>query len=261
MSAKLRVLVADDELMARKRLTRLLQAMTDVEICGECEDGGQVLERVRAGDVDVVLLDIQMPNLTGMEAMQLMPEGGPYVIFCTAHAEHAVQAFDTGAVDYLLKPVEAARLEKALARARSREAVKRFHEEQAHQRKPQVARGDLQRLPVQTRQGIVLLDPRQVTHAVLDGELVTIGTLQGDHLTTSSLQDLESRLPSCFMRVHRRALLNLEQVARLEPSETGGFMARTTRGDAVVVSRQAARELRRMLGLRASSSEDESQGE
>ncbi len=121
--SRLRVLIADDEQVARARLKRLLEAMPDIELVGECEDGGAVLERVRSGGVDLVLLDIQMPKLKGTEALALWPKDGPQVVFCTAHAEHAVEAFDGGAVDYVLKPVEASRLAKALARARERESA------------------------------------------------------------------------------------------------------------------------------------------
>jgi two-component system LytT family response regulator len=251
----LRVLVADDELMARKRLLRLLRELPDVEVCGECRTGTQVLQRVQAGGVDVVLLDVDMPGMGGMEALRAVPEDGPYVVFCTAHSEHAVDAFDAGALDYLLKPIESARLARSLQRARSQDALRRFRDEVARQRSP--ARAAVDRLAIPTRSGIVLVDPRQVSHAVLDGELVTIATAQGDHLTDTSLQELEGKLPPCFMRVHRRALLNLEQVVRLEPADSGGYVARTARGDQVVVSRQAARELRRMLGLRKPAGEDE----
>jgi two-component system LytT family response regulator len=250
MSDKLRVVVADDELMARRRLLRLLQAIPDVEVCGECLNGPEVLRRIQGNDVDVLLLDIRMPGLSGLEAMRQMPPDGPYVIFCTAHSEHAVQAFDVGAVDYLLKPVEAARLVKALERARSRERAGRFRKQLAKQSDAAGLGPDLPRLPIDTRQGIVLLDPRQISHAQLDGELVKVATRDGEHLTDSSLQDLEAKLPSSFMRVHRRALVNLEQIVRLEPCETGGFLARMACGDRIQVSRQAARQLRRMLGLR-----------
>jgi two-component system LytT family response regulator len=234
----LRVLIADDEQMARRRLTRLLKDMPEVELCGECADAAQVLARVREGGVDVVLLDIHMPGESGMEAIRRIGPDGPYVIFCTAHSEHAVQAFEDGAVDYLPKPIEAPRLAKALERARSR-----------RQRAPETT-ATLRRLPISTRQGIVLVDPDHISHAVLDGELVTIATCQGDYLTDATLQELEAKLPRSFMRVHRRAIVNLEQIVRLEPVDTGGFVARTARGDGIQVSRQAARELRKMLGLR-----------
>ena len=255
MTAPLRVLVADDEQLARMRLLRLLDAIKDVVSCGECADGQEVLDRVREGGVDVVLLDIQMPRLTGVETLELMPVDGPYVIFCTAHADHAVKAFDAGAVDYLLKPVEAARLQKALERARSRDATKRFHAEVERHHRPPAGR-TVQRLPIPTRQGIVLLDPLEVSHALVEGELVRVFSTQGEFLTDTSLQDLQDRLPTDrFARLHRRALANLEQIARLEPLDTGGFMARTHRGQSFEVSRQAARELRRWLGLRKSSDE------
>jgi two-component system LytT family response regulator len=163
------------------------------------------------------------------------------VIFCTAHSEHAVRAFDVGAVDYLLKPIEAGRLQRALERARSRDAVKR-------DARP---RPELARLAVPTRDGIVLIDPEVISHAVLDGELVTLFTAHGKYLTDFALQELQDKLPaSKFERVHRRALLNLEAVARLTPNGVGGFTAYTHRGDTVEVSRAAARLLRRKLGLR-----------
>jgi two-component system LytT family response regulator len=247
----LRILVADDEAIARKRLVRLLAAMSDVAVVGECADAHEVLERVRAGGVDVVLLDIQMPELSGLEALQLFPADGPVVIFCTAHTAHAVAAFDVGAIDYLLKPIEAARLRKALERARDRDVRRRYSDELARFRGRGPHDKPLERLALPTRQGIVLLDPLTVSHAELDGELVTVHTADAQYLSALSLQELESRLPGeRFARVHRRALVNLEHVVRLEPNEVGGYTARTRNGSAVEISRQAARDLRKRLGLR-----------
>ncbi len=255
MSQLLRILIADDEMLARKRLARLLSAMPDVEVCGEAADGDAVLAAARAGGVDVVLLDIHMPGLSGLDALSLLPEDGPRVILCTAHAEHAVDAFEHGAVDYVLKPVEAARLQKALERVRARLGPKPGQEPAKGPAAPG-AKG-LTRLPIPTRQGIVLVDPDTISHASLEGELVTVFTTQGDFLTDFTLQELADKLPvEGFHRVHRRALLNLAQVARLEPLETGGYIARTTRGHSVEVSRQSARELRRMLGLRRGPEEE-----
>lgn len=242
----MRVLVADDEQLARSRLIRLLSALPDVEVVGECADGDEVLSRIGKGDVDLVLLDIQMPKLKGTEALALWPEKGPMVVFCTAHAEHAVTAFDAGAVDYLLKPVEPARLKKALDRAREKDAQKRFRGELKQQRE-----AGLPKLPVTTRQGVVLLDFDAITHAVLEDELVAVHTQQAQYLSDFTLQQLMERLPTeRFERVHRRAVVNLEHVVRLEPLETGGYMARMRQGITVEVSRQSARDLRKRLGLR-----------
>jgi two-component system LytT family response regulator len=217
--------------------------MPDVAIAGQCGNAKQVLAAVRTGDVDVVLLDIQMPELSGLEATQLFPAGGPLVIFCTAHVAHAVAAFDVGAVDYLLKPIDGGRLRKALDRARLRGDASA----------PDLvsAAPSIDRLALPTRQGIVLVDPRDVTHAQLADELVTVYTASHAYLSALSLQDLESRLPSkTFVRVHRRALVNLSHVVRLEANEVGGYLAHTTGGHTVEISRQAARELRKRLGLR-----------
>ncbi len=244
----MRVLIADDEEIARKRLLRLLREVPDVTVVGECRDGVEVLRAVKESPADVLLLDIQMPGLTGLEAMALMPEDGPYVVFCTAYADHAVAAFDVGAVDYLLKPVEQDRLEKALARARSRETVDRFRAETARVRES--AKEGLNRLAIPTRSGIVLLDPREITHAVLEGELVTIYTPAGEFLTDQSLQALQDRLPDTVVRVHRKALLSLVHVTKLENADTGGMIAHVLPGHRVEVSRQAARALRKRLGLR-----------
>lgn len=253
----LHVLVCDDEAMARRRLLRLLEALPEVRLAGECEDANELLERVRRGGIDVVLLDIQMPGLSGLDALALWPPDGPVVVFCTAHTEHAVAAFDVGAVDYLLKPVEAGRLKKALQRARQSEARQRFAVESQRQRQLREGEGRGResdgfpaRLALETRQGIALLAPAEISHAQLDGALVTVYTTRGEFLCDLPLQELEQRLASHgFVRVHRRALLNLAHVTRLEPVETGGFVARTAAGAAVEVSRLAARELRRRLRL------------
>jgi two-component system LytT family response regulator len=248
---RLRVLIADDEQLARARLRRLLEALPDIEVAGECDDGTAVLERVRAGGVDVVLLDIQMPKLKGTEALALWPKDGPQVVFCTAHAQHAVEAFDHGALDFVLKPVEPARLAKALTRVRERGAPERFRAELA---KHQHA---IDRLPITTRAGVVLVDPSSISHAVLEGELVTVYAGAEKYLTDYSLNELEERLGAGrFERVHRRALLNLSHVARLEPLETGGYFARTHAGHSIEVSRQSARDLRKRLGLRKTADEE-----
>ncbi len=229
----LRVLVADDERLARQRLVRLLGEMDGVTVCAECSSADEVLAAVKREDVDLALLDIEMPGMTGMEALAMLGPRAPFVVFCTAHASYAVEAYDRGAVDYVLKPVDPERLRKAVERARGR-----------------VRDEASERLAITTKSGVVLVDPRAVTHATLDGALVTVFTASGEkHLTDDSLNELERKLPH-MLRVHRRALVSLEHVARLEPQPTGGYVARTTGGHAVEVSRQSARDLRKRLGLR-----------
>lgn len=233
----MKVLIVDDEMLARRRLTRLLSAMSEVELVGECLSGAEVLERIRAEPrPDVVLLDINMPGLTGVEAMGLWPDDGPTIIFTTAHAEHALAAFEGGAVDYLLKPVEAGRLKKALDRVQLAP--------------PSSMPAPDTRLPLATRGGVVLLDAAEIRAVLIEGESVVLATDRGRFFTDLRLSDLEERLPSeHFLRVHRRALVNMRRVLRMEALATGGYLAHTDAGEAVPVSRKVARELRRQWGL------------
>lgn len=245
-SIPLRVLVCDDEMMARKRVLRLLGELPGIEATIECESGEDVLAKLATEDVDVAILDINMPGITGIETVMKMPEDRPYVIFLTAHAEHAVQAFDVGAVDYVMKPVDDARLEKALARARK---------ELDGAGAAEAGEARINKLAIATRAGVELVAPGDVTHATFDGALVTVHTAAAAGgraiLTDDTLQDLEEKLTKGpFERVHRRALLNLDHVDRLESVDTGGYMAVLSTGKRVDVSRQSARKLRRRLGLR-----------
>jgi two-component system LytT family response regulator len=223
----MKVVVADDELVARKRVTRLLEAMPGVIVVASVESGEQALAAAAEHRPDVLVLDISMAGISGLEARALLPAGGPAVIFVTAHAEHAVEAFDLGVVDYVLKPVTAARLAKALERVKQR---------------------GVDRLPIKTRTGIVLVDPETVVYAAFDGALVTIVTASESHVSTLTLAELAERLPH-LERVDRRHLLNIREIARLEPQDTGGYIAVTKSGARVPVSRQAGRDLCARLGV------------
>jgi two-component system LytT family response regulator len=245
MTRPLRCLIVDDELLARNRMQRLLLLQDDVVVVGVCSDAASALVAVDDGEVDVVFLDIHMPGLSGLEAAERLPDGDrrPAVVFATAWADHAVDAFALGAVDYLLKPIDEARLARAIERARK-----------ARPRTPAPASTTTQEtlapLSIPTRRGVVLVPPGDVTHAVLENDLVTVYGRDGAvYVTDFSVADLEERLPADrFMRVHRRALVNLWLVTLLEPLETGGYTAVLPGEHRVTVSRAAGRELRRRLG-------------
>ena len=222
---KLRVALADDELMARKRLSRLVVAMPDVELVAVCASADELL---KALPVDVVLLDVRMPGLSGIDVAALLGEPRPAVIYVTAHRDHAVDAFDIGAVDYVLKPVDASRLRQAIDRVR---------------KTPQ------DKLAVHTGQGVVLVDIGQISLVSFDGTLTTIHRVDGASLMTDqSLSALSARLPE-LMRVHRRYLLSLTHTERLSPTPSGAYVALTVDGHEVPVSRQAARRLRKTLQI------------
>jgi len=238
MTDELRVLVVDDEAMARRRVQRLLSALPGVSVVGELSDGVDVPARVEAGDVDLVLLDIEMRELSGLDALRLMPTGGPLVVFVTAHAEHALAAFDGGALDYVLKPVDPARLKTALERAKERLGARRAAPEGP------APSGPDDRLAVPTRRGLVVLEPKEIQYALVDGESVLLHTERGTFVTDFRLVALEKRLaPRGFVRAHRRVLLNLEHVRTLDRVGGTSFVAELTDGAQVPVSRRAARAL------------------
>jgi DNA-binding LytR/AlgR family response regulator len=244
-SIPLRVLVCDDELMARKRVVRLLGEVEGVEATIECESGEQVLERLREEEIDVAILDVNMPGMSGIETVLAMPEERPYIVFVTAHPEHAVKAFEIGAVDYVMKPIDDARLAKAIERARQfLDGSRQVDESQAPAK--------LAKLAIATHDGAALVSPAEVTHATFDGTLVSVHTSSRTILTDDTLQELETKLGTAgsFERVHRRAILNLDHVERLESVDSGGYVACLSTGKRVDVSRQSARKLRRRLGLR-----------
>ncbi|MEZ4446903.1 MAG: LytTR family DNA-binding domain-containing protein [Polyangiaceae bacterium] len=233
----LRVAIADDELLARRRLERLLGGMAEVEVVASCASAEELIEAVRGG-VELAVIDIRMPGLSGLDAAALL-EPRPAIVYVTAHRDHAVEAFDLGAVDYVLKPVDAGRLVKAVARARDKLA-------EAAARRSSVA---IERLALSTHDGVVLVDPATIGHLSLDGELVQVARIGAPAILTElSLRELEAKLPSGFERVHRRHIVNLAQVERLRATEAGGYVAILPTGE-VPVSRQHARRLRAALSL------------
>ena len=239
MSQALRVALADDEAIARKRLSRLLSELPDVNVVLVSESGEALLEELPAALADILLLDIQMPGLSGIEVQARLGPDAPYVIYVTAHPEHALDAYDAGAIDYVLKPVEEQRLARAIERARSMLA-----------RTAEPLRGPDKalRIPIEVRGGIVLLAPDQITHASFDGQLVTLHVTGREVVTDRTLSELESLLaPHGFERVHRRYLVNLNRVVQLADHASGGYTAHCDDGATVAVSRQVARQLRRRL--------------
>lgn len=238
----LRVLVADDELMARKRMRRLLSSIAGVQLVAEATSGDDTLVQLDSIDIDLAFLDIQMPGRSGLELTELAAELGVEVVFTTAHPEHAAEAFDKGVADYILKPVQEKRLAMAIDRVRQRLSVSgtsRVSGQAIRDRLALSVGGELR-----------LVDPSEISHAEIDGELVTVWIGKEGILTDLSLQQIERKLPQGqFERVHRRALVNLAKILRLKPQPSGGYLAVTTDGHEVPVSRQSARLLRRRLGI------------
>ena len=228
MSA-LRVLIVDDEKLAREGVRALLETEPDVRIAGECADGASAVDAIRAGGVDVVLLDVQMPGMSGLDVLRALPEESvPVVVFLTAHDEYALRAFDASALDYIVKPFSDARFRTAISRARR----------QVQQRRLGAAGFDLAALvdklaavgeapPPQPRwrDRFVVRSVGRVSYVPVS-EIIWIGaadyyaelhTADGKrHLVREAMQQIEARLdPAHFVRVHRTAIVRLDQVAEL----------------------------------------------
>jgi len=235
----LRVALADDEPLARARLSRLLRE-AGCEVVAELEDGAAVLAWLRgAPPVDALFLDISMPGATGLEVMAELPERLP-VVFVTAYAEHAVRAFEAAAVDYVLKPLSAERLAKSLSRLRQPAAPPSGH--------PQPAAG---RYPARAGDGHVFLELRRTSHFVVEDEIVW-AWCGGSRFRTgwSTLAEVEQAFPAArLLRVQRHLLLRPEAVLSLRPLEGGRVSVRVAEGLELETSRTATPRLKELLGL------------
>ncbi|WP_193163845.1 LytR/AlgR family response regulator transcription factor [Microbulbifer hainanensis] len=209
----LSVLIVDDEPLARARLTRQLQALGDCELLGEAGDAEAALAQVDELDPDLVLLDIEMPGRSGLElARELSARPNPpALIFCTAHDEFALPAFATSAVGYLLKPVSAAQLGEAIARARnlSKPQLKAVA---GGQEKP-AGRSQIKAV---SRRGVQLIPVSAVRCFVADSKYVVAHHDGGETILDESLKELESEFGERFVRVHRNALVAVQHIAGLQ---------------------------------------------
>jgi two-component system LytT family response regulator len=254
VSARLRAFLIDDEPLAIRRLTRLLDATGRVETVGHATDPADGLARVGRQPVDVLFLDIHMPGLSGFQVVERVPPG-PMVVFTTAHDEHAVQAFEVNAVDYLLKPVERPRLEQTLDRVSARLAQPGAADlRETLDRLAQQLRAVpfLEHLASRLRDRVQLIPVEEVTH-VLARERATYAVTAGaQHMLDVTLAELERRLdPARFFRINRGILVNLAWIAELQTDPDGHLAARLKdpARTELPVSRDRARPLKERLGL------------
>ena len=251
----LRVLIADDERPARRFLANLLADLPDATLVGEATNGQEAVALIEQHKPDLALLDLQMPELGGLDAARMISAGAmPAIAFVTAFDEFAVQAFELNAVDYLLKPVEKGRLAATLDRARSRlrvSAAERARAVAAAASAYDTAtrRAFLERIPVRRRDETLILAVRQVTSIVADGELLVITTTSGERYTiTHRLHALEAKLdPRRFVRFGRGTLAAVDQIQRVSPMPGGTYQVTMTNGQQLAVSRLQSKVLRDTL--------------
>jgi two-component system LytT family response regulator len=242
---KVGAFVVDDEPVARAGLRGMLRAFDWVDVVGEAADGESAVAGIGALRPELVFLDVQMPGLLGTEVLRRL-ERPPFVIFTTAYSEHAVSAFELGAVDYLLKPFGPVRLAAAMERVRSAlgepaavDPVERLS--------GALAGGPISRLFVRVGGTLVALPVDRVSRFEADGDYVVAHAGAARHVLHLALSRLEARLdPRRFARVHRTHIVNLDQVRAFRPDAGGNLEAELVDGTRVPVSRARAQELRKL---------------
>jgi two-component system LytT family response regulator len=256
VSERLRVVIADDERPARAFLAGLLRECGDVELVGEAKGGAEAIALIETAAPDLALLDLQMPEVDGLTVVRLVKRKYlPLFAFVTAHDAYAVRAFEANAVDFLLKPVELARLRHTLDRVHTRlsrgadrgAAAERVRVAAAHSVGADA--GYLRRIPVRLKDDIVLVPAAQLASVVADGELLHLTALDGRRYTINyRLKDLAARLdPESFIRISRGAVVNLDMLERVSAMPGGTYLVTLKNRQQLVVSRQRARDLRKQL--------------
>ena len=249
MKRLMRVLVVDDEELARARIKELLADIPDVEVAGEAENGLRAVDAVGELTPDVVILDIQMPGMDGFEVVEALTRA-PLVIFATAFDEYAIKAFEVNSVDYLLKPISRERLGEAIERARSLLDDTPQLDDQMARLAGLIRSREVRRLPAVKGKKIVLIDLDDIVWIGVEDELVFVHTASEKYMMNVTMAELESRLdPRVFFRSHRSSIVNLNHVKEIVPWFSGKYkivVDDETKSE-LVLSRARARGLREIL--------------
>lgn len=245
----MKVLIIDDEELARISLAEMLESIGDVEIAGFAANGLDALEKISACKPDVIFLDVEMPGLNGFEVLENLPEL-PLVVFATAYDEYAVKAFEEGAADYLLKPFQAARVRQTLKRLRARLAQKDGGEIQTLKTLLAKLQNQTKISKIVARRGgrLLLVPLREIISIFVEDTLVYVQTAKERLVSDKTIGELERRLPQkIFFRASRSSIVNLEQVTEIFPWFSGTLKLKLSDGQEIQVSRQRARLLKANL--------------
>jgi len=236
-------LVVDDEPLARSNLTVLLLRDPEIEIVGECGSGQEGLEEIRRKKPDLVFLDVQMPECDGFDVLELLGNNlPPAIVFVTAYDQYAVRAFEAGALDYLLKPFDNARFDRALSRAKERIL--------AGMDLPR----KIDRLPIKSSGQVLFLKISEIDWIEAADYYACLHVGPKTHLLRRSMTELERDLdPAKFCRIHRSTIVNLERVRSLKLGEDGEYEVLLENGTSLRMSRGYRKQLQSRLGIRSST--------
>ena len=242
-TTKIRTVIVDDEDLARERMQTLLEQQPDIEIVGLCADGTSAIETIDREHPDLVFLDVQMPGMDGFEVVEnIDPDHLPAIVFVTAYDGHALRAFEINALDFLLKPFDQARFEKALERARSQltrdrsslidarlvSLLEGLHEERKYP----------ERLIVKSGGRVFFVRTEDIDWVEASGNYVKIHTKGEAHLIRESMKNMEAKLDAkTFVRIHRSAIVNIDRIKELEPWFHGEYVVIMRDGTRLTASR------------------------
>lgn len=250
----MRVLIVDDEPVARKVLREELELLNSIEIVGEAENGAAALAVIDVAKPDLIFLDIQMPGMGGFELLQNLNGGHlPAVIMVTAFDQHAIRAFEAGAIDYLLKPVSQQRLLQSIERAERlvrnpAQAAENIARLQELAPSPSPKPPAIQKIVGKLGEEYYLLSIGEVLAFQAEGDLIWILTPRQRYLATQNLKAIEERLGnSQFRRIHRNALVNIEHIRKLSMLSSQRWLVTLNNGQEFVVSKRQAKQVRDVL--------------
>ena len=246
----IRVVIVEDEPLVRERLRTLLAAHADTTLVAECADGADAVTTILRERPDVVLLDIQLPELDGFGVLNALPaDARPRVVFVTAYDQYAIAAFEVNAVDYLLKPVESSRFDQALDRTRLR-ALGKASEAELEQMLASLRarRGYAARVVVRTGSAARFVDVADIQWIEARGNYLRLHLPSARHLVRETLRDFSARLdPGAFVRIHRSIVVNLAAIAAVEPHFHGEYVLTLRNGQRLQSSRTYSAGLRSLL--------------
>jgi two-component system LytT family response regulator len=244
---KRRVLIVDDEPLARKAMSLALAEFPQIEVIGECADGFEAVKMINQEKPEVVFLDIQMPKLDGFDVLELLDDP-PFIVFVTAYNEYALKAFESHALDYILKPVKRERLANTLERVEKRlredkgQPVTQLLEQYQQHNTP------LERILVRDRNRIHILPVVDISFIEAQDDYVALNTKERSYLKKETLSGLEKRLDSRqFVRIHRSYLINIDYLSKIEPYAKDSKIAVLKDGKTLPVSRSGYQRLMTLL--------------
>jgi two-component system, LytTR family, response regulator len=254
LTQKIRALVADDEPIARARVVSLLRAEQDIEVVRECATGEEARLAIEQGNLDLLFLDIQMPEVTGMDlAKTIQTHGEPAVVFVTAYDQYALRAFEVHALDYLLKPFSSDRFRAALGHAREHLAKRRANgdaiQPSTHAGRDAQGAGRRNRLMVKSGGRIHFVRTADIDWCEAAGNYVRMHVGQQEYLVRDTMSHLESQLDSQqFMRIHRSTIVNVDRIQEMQSSFNGEYVVLLRNGTRLTLSRGYRDAIQTRLG-------------